>query len=215
MTIQIVSQKSKLHSLVSGWRAQGMSVGYVPTMGALHAGHLSLVELALAHADKVVVSIFVNPAQFAPGEDLDTYPREEAQDVAKLTAAGAHVVYVPDVAHMYPDGMDDIAVRAGAPAEGLETDFRPHFFDGVVNIVHRLFEHVQPDLAIFGEKDYQQLCVVRDVVERAGMDIEIIGAPIVRDEHGLALSSRNAYLSAAELSVARRLNKALFPSGKR
>jgi len=183
-------------------------VGFVPTMGALHDGHLSLVELAKKQCDQVIVSIFVNPTQFAPGEDFDAYPRDLAADVSKLERAGVDLVYVPDVADIYPDGAR-ITVKAGAAAQGLETDFRPHFFDGVCSVVHRLFEIVQPETAVFGKKDYQQLMVIRQMVETHDMGIEILGAPIVRDAHGLALSSRNAYLSADELAVARTLNVVL------
>lgn len=190
-------------------------LAFVPTMGALHAGHLSLVDEARKHGS-VAVSIFVNPTQFAPHEDFDAYPRDAESDIAQLE--GVDLVYLPRVEDLYPTGaVSD--VTAGEAAEGLETDFRPHFFDGVCSVVKRLFDQVQPDVAIFGEKDYQQLMVIREMVETLGMDIEIIGAPIVRDEFGLALSSRNAYLSAEELGIARQLNVILkdtassYPSG--
>jgi len=191
------------------WRASVKGrVAYVPTMGALHDGHLSLVRLAAQQAEHVVVSIFVNPTQFAPHEDFDSYPRDVDADCALLEAEGVAAVYTPSRAEMYPDG-ESSSVKAGAAAQGLETDFRPHFFDGVVNVVARLFDHVQPDVAVFGEKDYQQLQVMREMVAAEGLRIEILGAPIARDEHGLALSSRNAYLSADELAIARKLNVVL------
>ena len=193
-------------ALVQGWKEQGFSVAFVPTMGALHKGHLSLVKLALEKADRCIVSIFVNPTQFAPHEDFDSYPRDVKGDIGLLEETGAHAVYLPSEDAVYPDGAMNSDIKAGAAAEGLEGDFRPHFFDGVVNVVRRLFAHVQPDIAVFGEKDYQQLCVVREMVEMLALPIDIIGAPIIRDESGLALSSRNAYLDKAQLEIARALN---------
>ena len=200
-----------LEDTVESWKADKLSVALVPTMGALHAGHLSLIELALEKADRCVVSIFVNPTQFAPHEDFDSYPRDLEDDLRKLEQKGVHLVYTPDEAEMYPDGKES-DINAGKAAEGLETDFRPHFFDGVVNVVSRLFDHVQPDIAIFGEKDFQQLQVINEMVADQSLPIEIIGAPIARDEHGLALSSRNAYLSVEELAIARKLNVILRES---
>ncbi len=206
--IQTVKARAALCSQIDNWKAAGYRVGYVPTMGALHDGHMSLVKLALAHADRVVVSIFVNPTQFAPGEDFESYPRDEAADTSKLEAAGAHLVYLPSRAEIYPDG-EESAIKAGQAAQGLETDFRPSFFNGVVNVVSRLFDHVRPDVAIFGKKDFQQLQVIKEMVEMRDMGIEIIGAEIVRDDRGLALSSRNAYLNDDELQIARKLNTIL------
>lgn len=185
------------------------SAGFVPTMGALHEGHLSLVDIAKARADHVIVSIFVNPTQFAPGEDFDAYPRTLEADANKLGAAGVSVLYAPSAEEIYPGGDRSSTYKAGAAAQGLESDFRPHFFDGVVNVVARLFDHVRPDLAVFGEKDYQQLQVIREMVEAYNMGIEIIGGPIARDSEGLALSSRNAYLSAEHIVIARQMNKIL------
>lgn len=183
-------------------------VGFVPTLGALHEGHLSLVEFAKEHADFVVVSIFVNPTQFAPGEDFEDYPRDTDRDVLLLEGIGVDCVYLPEAEEIYPDGVK-VSVKAGEAAKGLETDFRPHFFDGVCSVVHRLFELVEPDVAVFGKKDYQQLMVIHEMVETHDMEIEILGAPIVRDEYGLALSSRNAYLSDEGLAIARHLNSVL------
>lgn len=194
-----------LRATVSGWRKQGLTVGFVPTMGALHAGHVSLVEEALRRADRCVVSIFVNPRQFAPTEDLDKYPRQLAADLDKLTQAGAHLAFTPGGEEMYPHGFAT-TIAVGGPSEGLETDFRPHFFEGVATVVAKLLLQVSPDCAVFGEKDYQQLAVVRRLARDLDLPVEIVGAPTIRDADGLALSSRNAYLSAEELAVARRLN---------
>lgn len=201
-------KSADLQEIVKAWQAEGLSVALVPTMGALHAGHMSLVALALENADRCVVSIFVNPTQFAPHEDFDSYPRDLEADLVKLEKAGVHLVYTPNEAEIYPNGKES-DIKAGKAAEGLETDFRPHFFDGVVNVVYRLFDHVQPNIAVFGEKDYQQLMVIKEMVETLKLPIEIIGAPIARDEFGLALSSRNAYLSDEELAIARKLNVVL------
>lgn len=203
--MRILSCPFELNEQITAWKNDGLRIGFVPTMGALHDGHLSLIDLAKAGADKIVVSIFVNPTQFAPHEDFDSYPRTMESDADKLEPRGVNLIYLPTTETMYPDGMSS-DIKAGAPAAGLETDFRPHFFDGVVNIVHRLFEQVQPDVAVFGEKDFQQLQVIKDMVRTQNMGIDIIGGEIVRDVHGLALSSRNAYFSAEELAVARQLN---------
>lgn len=189
-------------------------VGFVPTMGALHSGHLSLVELAQNNMDRVIVSIFVNPTQFAPGEDFEAYPRDLGADLELLEAAGVDLAFVPQERDIYPGG-PHISVKAGAAAKGLESDYRPHFFDGVCSVVHRLLEIVHPDVAVFGEKDYQQLMVVREMVEMRGMGIEITGGAIARDEFGLALSSRNAYLSADALKIARQMNVVLRNSSLR
>lgn len=212
--MHVVSKQSDVASLVSSWRAEGETVAYVPTMGALHEGHLSLVKLAREQADRVIVSIFVNPTQFAPHEDLETYPRDIAGDTAKLVHAEVHALYVPSIEEIYPDGpVRDLST--GLAAKGLETDFRPDFFKGVVAVVSRLFDHVRPDVAIFGEKDYQQFCVIREMVADLGLSIDLIGAPIIRDAEGLALSSRNAYLSDDQLAVACRLNKVLFETAEK
>lgn len=188
-------------------------LAFVPTMGALHEGHLSLVRLAKKHAEYVIVSIFVNPTQFAPHEDFDSYPRDYETDLKQLEREGVDIVFLPTEDALYPDGFKS-AVKAGASGQGLETDFRPHFFDGVVNVVYRLFNAVKPDFAIFGEKDFQQLQVITEMVKEQNMPIDIIGAPIARDEHGLALSSRNAYLSEDELNIARTLNVILRDAAK-
>jgi len=196
---------SALKAAVEAAKAAGKRICFVPTMGALHEGHLSLIEVAREHCDFVVVSIFVNPTQFAPGEDFSDYPRNTDRDVSLLRGVGVDCVYLPQLGEVYPDGVQ-VTVEAGEAARGLETEFRPHFFDGVCSVVHRLFELVKPDAAVFGEKDYQQLMVIREMVDAHAMGVEIIGAPIIRDEYGLALSSRNVYLSDEELDIARQLN---------
>lgn len=203
-----------LRETVSGWKRQGFTVGFVPTMGALHDGHLSLVREAKRRADKVVTSVFVNPTQFAPTEDLDAYPRQEGRDAELLAGAGCDLLYAPAVAEMYPGGATT-TISVGAPAEGLEGAFRPQMFGGVALVVSKLLHQVQPDLAVFGEKDWQQLMVVRRMVRDLDMPVEIVGLPTARDGHGLALSSRNAYLSEAELEIARKLNGVLAEAGVR
>ncbi len=179
-------------------------VGMVPTMGALHDGHLSLVKEARRRAGTVVVSIFVNPTQFAPTEDFGAYPRTLEQDLAKL-AGQADIVFTPTAKEIYPEGFATTIVPGG-PALGLESDFRPHFFGGVATVVAKLLIAAGPDLAVFGEKDYQQLLVVRQLVRDLGLPVEIIPGPTLRESDGLAMSSRNAYLTPQERVVAGKLN---------
>ena len=205
---QTVETVSDLRTVVREWRRQGLSVAMVPTMGALHDGHVSLTRIALERADRCVVSIFVNPTQFAPTEDLDKYPRQLAADLDRLAEAGVQLAFTPMATEMYPEGFN-AKVVIGGPSAGLETDFRPTFFEGVATVVAKLFLQALPDCAIFGEKDYQQLCVVKKLCRDLDIPVEIIGAPTVRDAEGLAMSSRNAYLSPTELTVARQLNKIL------
>lgn len=205
MTADIVTSISELRARVAGWRADGARVGLVPTMGALHEGHLSLVREMGKATPKVVVSIFVNPTQFAPHEDFDRYPRQLERDRAHLTGTPASLVFAPSMTEMYPDGFAT-RVEVGGPSEGLETEFRPHFFGGVATVVSKLLLAAMPDAAIFGEKDYQQLLVIRRMVRDLGLPIEIAGGAIHREADGLAMSSRNAYLSASERVVAGRLN---------
>ena len=211
--MDVIRTQAELHLTLSNRREQGERIGFVPTMGALHEGHLSLIQCAQQHAECIVVSIFVNPTQFAPHEDFDSYPRNEAEDAKKLEDVGVDILLLPTEDVLYPTGYDS-NIKAGDAAQGLETTFRPHFFDGVVNVVYRLFNAIKPDTAIFGEKDFQQLQVLKEMVESQNLPIEIIGAPIIRDEHGLALSSRNAYLSEGELNIARQLNKILKIAAK-
>jgi pantoate--beta-alanine ligase len=206
--VPVIRDLAPLRAQVSSWRADGDEIGLVPTMGALHRGHLELVRLAKARCRRVVVSIFVNPAQFAPHEDFERYPRDEAGDLAKLAEVGCDLVWAPGVSLMYPDGFATRIVPGGA-AEGLEGEFRPHFFAGVATVCCKLFTQVAPDLAVFGEKDYQQLVVVRQMVRDLDLPLQIAGLPTVRDSDGLALSSRNAYLSADERRTAPMLHRVI------
>lgn len=210
--LPVVRTIASLRETVGDWRRQGLTVGFVPTMGALHEGHLSLVQEAGQRADRVVASVFVNPAQFAAHEDLGTYPRQEDEDAALLEGAGCHLLFAPDVAEMYPADATT-AIDVGGPAVGLEGDCRPQMFGGVALVVTKLLNQVQPDVAVFGEKDWQQLMVVRRLVRDLDLPVEIIGSPTLRDGHGLALSSRNAYLSDSDLEIARRLNGVLAEAG--
>lgn len=211
-SLPVVRTVAALREQVSAWKRQGFTVGFVPTMGALHEGHLTLVREAGRRTDRVVASVFVNPTQFAAHEDLGTYPRREAQDAEMLAGAGCHLLFAPTVEEMYPEGFVT-AVSVGGPSAGLETDFRPHFFGGVAVVVAKLLNQVQADVAVFGEKDYQQLMVVRRMARDLDIPTDIVGSPTERDGHGLALSSRNAYLSEAELETARRLNGVLAEAG--
>jgi pantoate--beta-alanine ligase len=212
--LPVVRTVADLRAAVGEWRGQGLSVGFVPTMGALHDGHLSLVREAGAQADRVVASVFVNPTQFAAHEDLGAYPRQESRDAELLASAGCHLLFAPDASAMYPEGFAT-RIEVGGPSQGLETDFRPHFFGGVAVVVAKLLNQVQADVAVFGEKDYQQLLVVRRLTADMDIPTRIIGAPTGRDGWGLALSSRNAYLSEPELDIARRLNGVLAEAGAR
>ncbi len=203
--LPVITTVADLRETVGAWKKQGLTVGFVPTMGALHDGHLTLVREAGQQADRVVASVFVNPTQFAAHEDLGSYPRQEARDAELLAGTGCHLMFAPTTDEMYPDGFST-GVSVGGPSEGLETDVRPHFFGGVAVVVAKLLNQVQADVAVFGEKDYQQLMVVRRMVRDLDIPTRIVGAPTQRDGYGLALSSRNAYLSADEIEVARRLN---------
>jgi pantoate--beta-alanine ligase len=193
---------------IQDWKKSGQRIAFVPTMGALHEGHLSLCDIAAKHADKVVVSIFVNPAQFGKYEDFSTYPRDMAGDLEKLRAKNIHAVYTPREIDIYPEGVK-IILEAGPAAYGLESEFRPQFFDGVATVVHELFHQVRPDIAVFGEKDYQQLCVIRQMVASMNMPITIMGGITLRDPNGLALSSRNSYLTPDQNIIARKLSHTL------
>ncbi len=190
-----------LRGHVASWRKAGQTVALVPTMGALHEGHLSLVALAKSKADRVVASIFVNPTQFGPREDYGHYPRDEQGDLAKLAKVGADLVFAPENAEMYPEGFKTL-IKIGDLTEGLCGASRPNHFDGVATVVAKLLMQCAPDLAVFGEKDYQQLLVVKQLVRDLNIPVEIVGAPIVREKDGLALSSRNAYLSPAQRKTA-------------
>ena len=208
MLLPIVRTVADLRAQVEAWKAEGLRVGFTPTMGALHEGHLSLVRLAAERADRVVASIFVNPTQFAPHEDFEAYPRNESGDAALLAIAGCALLYAPSTAEMYRAGASTTVTVAGvsAPMDGAA---RPSHFAGVATVVTKLLLQCAPDLAVFGEKDYQQLQVIRRLVRDLDIPVEIVGGPIVRADDGLALSSRNAYLTPAERNVAPVLNRAL------
>ena len=204
----VVHTKSDLQSALGRYRTDGQRIALVPTMGALHEGHLALVKLARQHADRVVVSVFVNPTQFAPHEDFDRYPRTLDSDVEALGDL-ADLVYAPSVADMYPEDFATRVLPQGGPADGLESDARPHFFGGVATVVAKLLLRVQPDVAIFGEKDWQQLQVVTQMVRDLDIATSIIPGPTVRESDGLALSSRNRYLSAEDRAAAPILHRSL------
>ena len=207
MTLELTSLPS-LRSQVATWRQAGQRIALVPTMGALHAGHLALVKAAQAQADRLVVSIFVNPKQFGPNEDFSRYPRTVAQDVALLEEAGADAVWLPDVATMYPEGFAT-SIKIGGITAPLEGTARPGHFDGVATVVAKLFNQVKPDIALFGEKDYQQLQLIKRLANDLDMDIAVIGVPTLREEDGLALSSRNRYLSAGQREKAATIHEAM------
>lgn len=207
-TIPIVRTADDLGDVLRGWRRVGLSVSLVPTMGALHAGHLDLVRRAMQLADRTCVTLFVNPTQFGPNEDFSVYPRDEHADATKLSDLGAHILYAPPTEEMYPTHS---VTRVSVPQLGdlLEGEFRPGFFTGVATVVTKLLLQSLPDVAVFGEKDYQQLQVIRRMVADLFIPVRIESALTVRETDGLALSSRNAYLTAAERQVAPRLNAAL------
>ncbi len=206
--MEIVRNIEDLRQAVAKLRISGASVAMVPTMGALHAGHVALVDAARARGCQVVVSIFVNPTQFGPNEDLDAYPRREAADVAMLEGAGAALLWAPDVAVMYPQGFAT-SISVSGVSERWDGAARPGHFSGVATVVSKLLLQVRPDIALFGEKDYQQLAVIRRMVADLDMGIEIVGVPTQRDDDGLALSSRNAYLTVEERAAALALPRAL------
>jgi len=200
----------QLRAKIKAWRDKSETVAFVPTMGNLHAGHLSLIEIARQNAAHVVVSIYVNPLQFSPEEDFDSYPRTLAQDLKELEAADVDLVFTPETKTVYPDGeQQNTFVDVTGLSQIIEGEFRPGFFKGVATVVLKLFNMVQPDYAIFGEKDFQQLLVIRKMVRDLNLPIEIIGAAIKRESDGLAMSSRNNYLNATEREKSRQLSAAL------
>ncbi len=208
--IETFTELAALRERVRGWKREGLRVAFVPTMGNLHDGHFSLVQLAREHAQRVVASVFVNPTQFGPNEDFAQYPRTPEADARGLQAAGCDAMWLPSVETMYPYGVE-ATVRVQVPhvTESLEGARRPGHFDGVATVVSRLFNQVQPDVAVFGRKDYQQLAVVRYMVRDLAFPMEIIGADIVREASGLAMSSRNQYLSASERDQAAEIRRCL------
>lgn len=211
--MKTVATIEALREQVSQARQRGQRIALVPTMGNLHAGHMSLIETAKRHADFIVASIFVNPLQFGPNEDLDSYPRTLADDQAKLEAAGCALLFTPNDALMYPRGMEKhCLVHVPDVSEDLCGGSRPGHFDGVATVVTKLFNMVQPDLAVFGEKDYQQLAVIHKMVNELNIPVEIVSAAIVRDSDGLALSSRNGYLDALQRKTAPALHACLQQS---
>lgn len=206
--IPIVRTVAELRGRVKAWRAAGAVIGLVPTMGGLHDGHLALVRAALAACGRVVVSIFVNPTQFGPGEDFARYPRNEAQDAKRLAELGAHLLFAPSAEHIYPDGFATTVTVKGV-SEGLCGAHRPGHFDGVATVVTKLLLAALPDVAYFGEKDYQQLQVIKRLVLDLDIPVAVEAVPIVREADGLALSSRNLYLSPEERAIAAALNRVL------
>jgi pantoate--beta-alanine ligase len=204
-----------LRRALDGLRGRKASVALVPTMGALHDGHIALVRLAKRRADRVVVSIFVNPAQFAPTEDFGSYPRTWKADFARLTAEGVDLVWNPDVKAMYPAGFATKILTEGPATAGLEDRFRPHFFGGVTTVVGKLFTQTRPDMAFFGEKDFQQLKVVTRMARDLDLGVKVTGATTVRERDGLAMSSRNVYLGAEERAAAPVLYRTLKDTAKR
>ncbi len=205
----IIETVSDLRAQIWAWRGAGESIGFVPTMGALHKGHFSLLAKADKHASKTVVSIYVNPAQFSASEDLSAYPCRETQDVEALAAAGCDLVYIPKPGEIYAPNHATHITMAG-PALGLESDHRPDFLGGVALVVAKLLNQVAPDMAVFGEKDYQQLACVRALVRDLDMPVRILSAPIVRQKDGLALSSRNAYFGVDDRKIAGALNRQML-----
>jgi pantoate--beta-alanine ligase len=209
--IETITRLDALRERVRGWKRDGLRVGFVPTMGNLHAGHSSLVTLAREHADRVVSSVFVNPTQFGPNEDFTRYPRTPDADTAGLEAAGCDALWLPDVESMYPFGVE-LAAKVHVPGISavLEGAFRPGHFDGVCTVVGRLFNQVQPDMAVFGNKDYQQLAVIRQMVADLQFPIAIVAGAIVREANGLAMSSRNQYLTDEERATAAAIHRTLL-----
>jgi pantoate--beta-alanine ligase len=211
MTLGTATRLDALRAQVAAWKRDGLRVGFVPTMGNLHAGPHSLVRLARGHADRVVASIFVNPTQFGPDEDFSRYPRTPDADAAGLAGAGCDLAWMPSVETMYPFGLEGVVqVRVPGVTGVLEGAHRPGHFDGVATVVARLFHQVQPDVAVFGRKDYQQLAVIRYMVRELAFPLEIVAGETQREDDGLAMSSRNQYLSAQERALAPGLRRALL-----
>jgi pantoate--beta-alanine ligase len=214
--LDTVTKIAAVREHVQAWRREGLRVAFIPTMGNLHAGHVSLIEAARRHGERFVASIFVNPMQFGPNEDWANYPRTPKDDERMLAEAGCNLMFIPDVAEIYPKGFER-ATRIEVPGLSriLDGEFRPGHFEGVTTIVATLFHIVEPQVAVFGEKDFQQLVIIRRMVADLCMPIEIVGAPTVRDHDGLAMSSRNQYLTAAERTLAPQIHIALEAAATR
>jgi pantoate--beta-alanine ligase len=214
--VDTVTTIAAVRERVRGWRRAGLRIAFVPTMGNLHAGHVSLIEAARRHGERFVASIFVNPMQFGPNDDFAHYPRTPVEDARMLAAAGCSLMFMPDVGEIYPHGAER-ATRVEVPALSriLDGEFRPGHFEGVTTVVAKLFHIVEPDVAVFGEKDFQQLTIIRRMVAELCMPVEIVAAPTVRDADGLAMSSRNQYLSAAERTLAPQIYAALQAAAQR
>jgi pantoate--beta-alanine ligase len=214
--METVTRIAEVRERVRRWRNEGRRIAFVPTMGNLHPGHVSLIEAARRHGDRFVSSIFVNPMQFGPNEDYAHYPRTPTQDEHMLAEAGCNLMFMPDVAEIYPNGSER-ATRVDVPTLSriLDGEFRPGHFEGVSTIVATLFHIVEPDVAVFGEKDFQQLTIIRRMVADLCLPVEIVGAPTVRDSDGLAMSSRNQYLTAAERQIAPRIYQILQAAAHR
>jgi pantoate--beta-alanine ligase len=195
--MKIVNFKADLHQIVEQYKSKGKIIGFVPTMGALHQGHLSLIDIARQHSDIVAVSIYVNPKQFGPNEDFAAYPRTIEEDIKKLQSKHIDILYLPEESEIYGDDFEDY-ISVGAIGKDLEGIARPGFFDGVATVVNQLFLHVRPDISVFGEKDFQQLNIIKTLKH----SVKIISAPIIREKDGLAMSSRNVYLSDQERKIA-------------
>lgn len=208
--MQVIKSNDQLKEQVSSWRSAGVIVGFVPTMGNLHQGHLKLVQHAKQHADKIIASIFVNPLQFTQGADFQNYPRTLDQDIESLKSAGVDALYCPNEASIYPDGMEN-STKVIVPklSDIMCGEFRPGHFEGVATVVAKLFNNVQPQVAVFGEKDFQQLVIIRKMVADLNFPVNIIGVETEREESGLALSSRNQYLSDQEKTTASQLYRVL------
>jgi pantoate--beta-alanine ligase len=219
--VKRVTTRNALRSEVYALRRERLRIGFVPTMGWLHAGHLSLIELARAHADRIVVSVFVNPLQFGPGEDFERYPRNLERDATLAETGGADLLFAPDTAELYPQGDPAVTIVAPALTDRLCGAYRPGHFEGVLTVVAKLFHIVQPDVAAFGQKDFQQLVLIQRMVQDLDLPVNVVAGPIVREADGLALSSRNVHLSAAERQDAALLSAALrdaqhaFSAGER
>jgi pantoate--beta-alanine ligase len=214
--METVTTIAAVRDRVRAWRREGLRVAFVPTMGNLHPGHVSLIEAARSHGDRFVASIFVNPMQFGPNEDFAHYPRTPSQDERMLSEAGCNLMFMPDVTEIYPNGPER-ATRIDVPGLSriLCGEFRPGHFEGVATIVAKLFHIVEPDVAVFGQKDFQQLTVIRRMVEDLCISVQVMGAPTVRDADGLAMSSRNQYLCAQERSTAPRIYEILTATAQR